>query len=188
MSGIFRETHHITQLFFSVGGIGRVDSLGVNFVPERKTKDDADADGITGDTLEGNIPVKGWAGQVIHDEHNVAQYEKPAGGITPCAVHNVIGDAFNVLPISFSRILVLVLWFALPIPNAEVIKDDVYTFAHFIGGRVRDEVIRSTAGSDILLENVGEMGFGFQAINITNVGGTSEEDLCTGTTIIHPMR
>jgi hypothetical protein len=94
---------------------------------------------------------------VVHDEHNVAKYQEPAGGITPCAVHNVIGDAFNILPALFSRILVLVMWFALPIPNVEVVKDDTDTFARFIHGGIRDKVIRSTAVLDVLLESIGEM-------------------------------
>jgi hypothetical protein len=50
MSDVFREAHYITQLFFS---ISRVNSLCIYFVPERKTKDDTDVNGI---------PVRRWRG------------------------------------------------------------------------------------------------------------------------------
>jgi hypothetical protein len=83
MSNIFGEAHNIAQLFLGVGGISWVDSLDINFVLKREMKDDADVDGITGEMLEGNIPFEGWASNVIHDEHGVAQYQEPTGGITP---------------------------------------------------------------------------------------------------------
>jgi hypothetical protein len=72
IADILGDTHHITQLFFSVSRVYRVDSLGINFVPEWKTKNDADVNGVAGEMLEGNVPIKGGVGEMIHDEYDVA--------------------------------------------------------------------------------------------------------------------
>jgi hypothetical protein len=101
--------------------------------------------------LKRDRPIKGFVHSEIHDKEDVSQDKEPAGGIAAGTVHDVIGDAFDILPMTFAWILVLLVWLTLPCTNVEVIEDDIDTFTGFIGGAIGEKTIGGTTFTNIAL-------------------------------------
>jgi len=67
---------------------------------------------------KGNLPLKGLAGSVIKNEAHVRHTQEPGISRSTSTIHQRVGDTFNSLVTAFSGVLVLVVWFALPIIDA----------------------------------------------------------------------
>jgi hypothetical protein len=145
------ETNHIAELLGGGARVGSVFALSVDLVPEREPEEDANVDSVASEQLKRDGPAKGLRGSEVHDEKDVSKGEKPARGVTSGAIHDVIGNTFDVLPATFTWILMLFVWFALPSPNVKVVEDDIDTFACFISGAVGEESVGCTAVTNVAL-------------------------------------
>jgi hypothetical protein len=125
--------------------------LGIDLVPEWEPEKDAYVDSVTSEELKRDRPTKGFVCSEIHDEKDISQNKEPAGGIAASTVHDVIGDAFDILPTTFTWILVLLVWLTLPCTNVEVIEDDINTFTGLIGGAVGKKTIGGATFKNISL-------------------------------------
>jgi hypothetical protein len=63
MTDMFSKTDHVTELFGSGAGVGGVFVLGIELMPERKPKKDANLDSVRRRMLRLTVsPVRSWSG------------------------------------------------------------------------------------------------------------------------------
>jgi hypothetical protein len=117
VSNVFGKANEVPMIFAGVGGEGGVIDAEIDgFVPG-EAEDDADVDGGASKNLEGNAMVEGRRSHVIENEANIVQSEQPGvlGGSR--TVEDGVGDTFDILPSSLSKVLVLHVRLALPVTD-----------------------------------------------------------------------
>jgi hypothetical protein len=153
-------------------------------MPEGEPKEDADVNSVTHEELKRNGPVKRFRCSEVHDKKNVGQDEEPARGVASGTVHDVVGNTLDILPLSFTRILVLFVGFALPGSNVKVVENDVDVFAGLVSGTVGKETIGGSTIMNIALQRVGKFRFGLHFIGVANMSASAKEYLSTGFTAV----
>jgi hypothetical protein len=139
--------------------------------------DHADVRHLTRESSEGCIMVERGDRQPIEDENDVLHTQKPHVGGGAGAIHDNMGESFDLLPLSFSVVLVLVLGFTLPVFDDEGTQDIKNSFTGFNGNTITDEFVHSTALTNIILEGTDELIHGFHTIYVDNMGVSTDEDL-----------
>jgi hypothetical protein len=86
------------------------------FVPD-KAEDSADVNGGAGKELEGNFVAEGGGGQMVENETYVLDGEEPGVFRGAGAIEDSVGDAFDILPTTLSKVLVLHESLALPVAD-----------------------------------------------------------------------
>jgi hypothetical protein len=128
----FAKANEEAVVLTRVGGEVGLNSLEVNrFVPD-KAEDSADVDGGAGKKLEGNFMAERRGGQVVENETDVLYGEEPGVFRGAGVLEDGVGDSFDIMPSTLSKVLVLHESLALPVANverAEDVLDAVWTAA-----------------------------------------------------------
>jgi len=84
------------------------------------------------------------------------------------AIHNGVNQAFELLDAAFSEVLVLVVWFTLPISDAIGTQDLLDLVAYFDLSTVTNKLGRRSSSPNLILKGVDELPIGLDGINISN--------------------
>jgi hypothetical protein len=160
-----------------------IDAKVHRFVPY-EAEEGADVDGGAVEELEGNAVMEGWRGHVVEDEADVLRGEEPRVFRGTRSVEDGISDAFDVLPTSLGEVLMLHVWFTLPVSDGKGAKDVFDTGTGFDGSMVTNETAWGSPFTDIVLEGIGKFLFGFHTMDITHEGSASTKELSHGRTVI----
>jgi hypothetical protein len=108
MPNIMSEANKEAVVLVGVGGEVGFNSLKVDrFVPD-KAQDSADVNGGAGKKLKGNFVAEGGGGQMVENETYVLDGEEPGVFRGAGAIEDGVGDdAFDILPTTLSKVLVL---------------------------------------------------------------------------------
>jgi hypothetical protein len=104
-------------------------------------------------------------------KHTYINARSQVCGGDPSTVNNGVCHPFDILVLLFSRILMLLIRFTLPIANDEGPEYLLDSAADFDLGTVANELGRSATTSNHILQGVDKCLFGFQGIYITDSGG-----------------
>ncbi len=121
MTNIFRESSKIAKTFRSSVnwlGFGRRVIMGVvHRLVETIIRDHADVRDLAVDHAEWRPTVEGRGGEPIENVGNICKAEVPhvRGGVG--SVHRTVDGAFDILPVTFCMVLMLIVGFTLPIGN-----------------------------------------------------------------------
>lgn len=180
MSDGFRETNKMTESLTGSVNHGR----GVGVVVEEVDRlvkgeewDHADVRDLAVETAQRGIMVEGWDRHSVQDEGDVLHAEEPHFGGSAGAVHDDMGVAFDVLPLSFCIVLVLVLRFTLPVVDGKSTEDVQNTRADFDLCAITDELIHGATSANGFFKGVYKVTDVLHTVDFDDVGVTSDEDL-----------
>ena len=91
----------------------------VNRLVETVIRDHADVRDLAVDHTEGGLAIERWSGESIEDVSDILETKIPHVRWGIGGVHGAVDGAFDILPATFSMILVLVMRFTLPIRDDE---------------------------------------------------------------------
>src|SRR5687767_9791729 len=101
-----------------------------------------------------------------------------------CAIEQGVCYTFYVLILSFCCILVLLVWFTLPVIDDVVLKDVLHILDNFNLSPITDQLGHGTSSLDVILENMDKLLISLHGINITHHGlGTNKELCCSDSTV-----
>ena len=103
---------------------------------------------------------------MVEEEHSALQSKQPQGGGTVSAIHEAVGSSLDVLTSSFRRVLVLMVWFGLPIFNEQAPENVTNLVTDFNLGRITDQFGRGTSETDDILKGIDKLFFSLHATNI----------------------
>ena len=89
-------------------------------------------------------------------------------------VHDTIGSGIQHLIATFSGILLLLMWFALPILNTQGAKNvnNLITNEHL--GTVTDKLVGCITLNDVVFKGINKLFISFDAIDISHLGVNSQ--------------
>ena len=122
---------------------------------------------------------------MIPDKDDVLKGKEPAVFGAASAVHNSVDISFNSSPDAFSEVLVLVVWFTLPVRDGVRPEDVADLDRGFDRSAVRDELVRSTTFADVVLKARWDLFLVFHAVDVTDFGKLAYKELCHGGAIIY---
>ncbi len=97
-------------------------------------------------------------------------------------VKNGIGHSFDSLDMMFSIVLVLLVGLRLPVINTIHVQDIIGFGTNFNPGTVTDQLVHSSPFPDVVLKGVGKLLLSFHAIDVSDMGLSSNINLSTGFT------
>ncbi len=97
-------------------------------------------------------------------------------------IHDGVNHSLQLLDPVFSKVLMLVMWFALPIVNAVSTQDFLDLVAYFNLGAVTDKLGWCSSCPNLVFQSVDESPNGFDGINISDEGFDTNKNLCNGST------
>jgi hypothetical protein len=167
-----------------VGGKVGLHSLEVNrFVPD-KEEDSADVNGGAGKKLKGNFMAERRGGQVVENETDVLYGEEPGVFRGAGAIEDSVGDVFDILPTTLSKVLVLHESLALPVTDVKRSEDVLDAGTGFDSSMVTEEALRGTAFANVVLEGVGELFLCLHTVYVAHESGGAAEELTHDGTVI----
>ncbi len=84
------------------------------------------------------------------------------------AIHDGVNQIFELLDAAFGKVLVLVVWFTLPIGDAIGTQDLLDLVAYFDLSTVTNKLGRRSSSPNLILKGVDELPIGLDGINISN--------------------
>jgi len=96
------------------------------------------------------------------------------------AIHNSINQSFQLLDVTFGKVLMLVVWLTLPICNAIGAQNFLDLVAYFDLSTVADKLGWCSPGPNLVLQCINELVVSFDSINICNKGFNANKNLSNG--------
>jgi len=97
-------------------------------------------------------------------------------------IHNGVNQGFQLLDLALTKILMLVVWFTLPICNAICTQDFLDLVAYFNLCVVADKLGQCSPCLNLILQSIDELPISFDGVNICNKGFNANKDLGNGST------
>jgi len=97
-------------------------------------------------------------------------------------VHDGIDQRLELLDPSLCKILVLVMWFTLPVINAVCAQNFLDLVANFHLCAVANELSRGSPCPDLVFQSIDELPISFNGIYISDEGFNADKDLSDGGT------
>jgi len=111
--------------------------------------------------------------------------EKPGMGQCSNTVHDGVDQSLQLLNPALSKILMLIMQFALPIIDAVSMQDLLDLVADFHLGTVTDELSWGSSCPDLIFQGIDELPFSFNGINIGYEGFHTNKNLSNGGTRVN---
>ena len=105
------------------------------------------------------------------------QAEKPSMGWGSDLVHYGIDRCLELLDPTFSKILMLVMRFTLPVIDAICTQDFLDLVAYLHLGAVTDKLSRGASCPDLVFQSIDELPISFNGIYISDKGFNANKDL-----------
>jgi hypothetical protein len=153
------NTHKIPQVFSRFRRKRVVINAIQDPLKEVKQQEGADVRCATVQELHGNALEAKIVG-VVENVTHVQETLKPEVSGGTSAIENRVGDALDVLYASFSTILMLIMWFTLPLGNEQHTANLLDLGASLGFGTVTDELGGRPMESDDIHQRLGEIRFG----------------------------
>jgi hypothetical protein len=182
---VVSEASEEAVVLTGVGGEVGLNSLKVDgFVPD-KAEDSADVNGGAGKKLEGNFVAERGGGQVVENETDVLFGEEPGVFRGAGAIEDGVSDAFDILPTTLSKVLVLHESLALPVTDVKQSEDVLDAGTGFDGSVVTEEALWGTAFANVVLEGVGELFLCLHTVYVAHESCGATEELTHGGAVIN---
>ena len=97
-------------------------------------------------------------------------------------VHDGIDQCLELLDPLLCKILMLVMWFTLPVTNAVCVQDFLDLVAYLHLGAVTHKLSQSTSCPDLVFQSIDELPISFNGIYISDEGFNANKDLSDGGT------
>ena len=97
-------------------------------------------------------------------------------------VHDGIDQCLELLDPSLCKILMLVMWFTLPVINAVCAQYFLDLVADFHLGAVADKLSRGSSCPDLVFQSIDELPISFNGVYISDEGFDADKDLSDGGT------
>jgi hypothetical protein len=180
MANMCGKTDKVTE-----GLAGLEDSFGcgsvvliVNLLVESEDRDHADIRELLMQSEIGRVVIEEGRRHAVEDKRTIMATEGPEFRRCIGTVHDTVDDLFKFLPATFSIILVLIMWFTLPILNDEGTEDVLYAVADFDRGGVADELVHGSPIADLIFKSVDELIRGMpHVVKRDHEGDTANEKL-----------
>jgi hypothetical protein len=185
MAHIISESNKTPTPFSRVRRKTSIIHLKVHRFPPSKAEKRADIRCGTSQYLHWCAPIEGCWGSKVQDKAYIHQCKEPGLWGRSCGIHNSVRHPFDILVLAFSRILMLLMGFNLPIANDEGPEDILNSAADFDLGTVANKLGGSARTSNHILQGVDKCLFGFQGIYITDGEGETNKKLGNGHTRVN---
>ncbi len=96
------------------------------------------------------------------------------------AIHDGVDQCLQLLDPTFSKVLMLIMWLALPIVNAVSMQDFLDLVADLYLGTITDELCWSSPSLDLVFQSIDELPISFNGIDIRNEGFNTNKNLSNG--------
>jgi len=113
----------------------------------------------------------------VEKESNVLQAEEPCMGWCFNMVHDSVNQSLQLLDPAFSKVLMLIMQFALPIIDAVSAQDFLDLVAYLHLGTVTDKFSQGSSCLDLVFQSIDELPIGFNSIDISDEGFNTNKDL-----------
>ena len=100
-------------------------------------------------------------------------------------VHDGVNQSLQLLDPALSKILVLVMWFALPISNAISMQDLPDLVTNLDLGMVTDKFGQCSSCPDLVFQSIDELPISLDGIDISDEGFNTNKDLGDGGTRVN---
>ena len=97
-------------------------------------------------------------------------------------IHNGVNQGLQLLDATFSKVLMLVVWFTLPICNAIGVQNFLDLIAYFDLSAVTDKLGRCSSCPNLVLKSIDELPISFDGVDICNEGFNANKNLGDGST------
>ena len=167
------KTNEATRSFTRIRGEACFISAEVHRFKPTEMQENANVRGGAGQQGQWNSIVQGGGRSVVEEEHGALESKQPQGGRAVSAIHEAVGSSLDILTSAFRRVLVLMVWFGLPIFNEQAPENITNLVTDFNLGRITDQFCGSTSKTDDILKGINKLFFSLHATNI--------RDKCFGT-------
>ncbi len=100
-------------------------------------------------------------------------------------VHDGVNQSLQLLDPAFSKVLVLIMWFTLPISNAVSAQDFLDLVTDLDLCAITYKLSRCSLCPDLVFQSIDELPIGLDGINISNKGFHTNKDLSDGSTRVN---
>ncbi len=97
-------------------------------------------------------------------------------------IHDGINQILQLLDPAFSKVLMLIMWLALPVIDAVSMQDFLDLVAYFNLGAVTDKLGQCSSCPDLIFQSIDELPISFDGINISDEGFDTNKNLGNGST------
>jgi hypothetical protein len=146
----FGEDNKVSTNFPGVGwesGFAGVEKYW--FIPG-ETQHDAAVGGGSSEPSHGGLKTECRGSSKVQNEADVSQGKEPSVSGGTGTVHDDIGHPFNILVLAFCRILILMIWFGLPVTDAIGTENVLDAVADFDLSSVAEETIGGSATTNVV--------------------------------------
>ena len=175
---VLGETDHVTDVFSSIRREGHC-SVGsvINPVKEHKEHKDTGVGSLSGETLEWSPPIEGFDGGEVHDVGDIFKRKQPAVGGYTFVAHEPVGEALDILPSTFSKVLLLEIGGTLPGADDEMSEDVENALGYLNGGTITDEGVHCSPLTDVVKECVDELRGLLHTVGVDDQRFATNKDL-----------
>jgi len=110
------------------------------------------------------------------------QTEKLGMGRCTNVIHNGVNQSFQLLDVAFSKVLMLVVWFTMPVCDAIGMQDFLDLVAYFNLSAVADKLGWCSPCPNLILKSIDELLISLDGIDISNKGFNANKNLGDGST------